>query len=70
MPSGDEVALMHALYEVGPISVAMDAGLKTFQVHECILYYIYIQSCIIKCSFTRKEYILIICAPIHISIMV
>ena len=41
MPSGDEVALMHALYEVGPISVAMDAGLKTFQVHACILYYMF-----------------------------
>ena len=40
IPSGDEVSLMHALYEVGPISVAMDAGLKTFQVHACILYII------------------------------
>ena len=32
VPQGDEIALMNALYNIGPISVAMDASLQSFQV--------------------------------------
>lgn len=34
IPSGDEVSLLEALHQIGPISAAMDAGLRTFQVYQ------------------------------------
>lgn len=45
VPQADEIALMNTLYNIGPISVAMDASLQSFQVLVMVLLVIILYTC-------------------------
>lgn len=45
LPEGDEELLMKAVYVIGPISVAMDAGMRSFQASFVIIVNLKLRKC-------------------------